>query len=722
VVFALPLAEIGAPLGGELSSVEAITSVGSFATGPSMIRRSPDPHLDWEQTMKRTRSWILLVALVLIAGTPLSSTAYTRPGPTVRVSVSSSGQPANKPEDWGFYGPALSGDGRYVAFVSPADNLAPGDSNKGSDVFLRDTQTGRTTLVSVGIDGKPGSGVCGDRLSWSPSISGNGRFVAFTSCSANLIVGDTYAGADVFVRDMVKGRTTLVSVSTQGVQSPFGGASGFHSISADGRYVLFSSITPLTDPTAGFATQVYVRDLIARTTTLVSASAAGKAGNGDSGSCGYRFGSAAGIGISANGQYAVFSSSATNLIGSADAGLGDILGLLGLDRHVAEHVYVRDLRSGKVVMVDVADDGTPAAAPQPEALARCLPSIDPSISGDGRYVVFGSSAQNLIPNAGHYEPTIPVATDQFVHDLRTGRTVRVDVTSSGGDARTGVQSFVGVGSSNSGVISADGRYTMFRSFPLGGLFRHDRLTGSTLPVPSSPRPGDPSVGFSGGLVDTVDGRFAVFTGRASTDSTSQVYRRDFGTALGVGGLAGGGGLTVAGASAFAGSGLVSAAEWAPDVNAAMRDRGADLIGASMVYRPQYGDLFVRNMLRRMPSVDSPTAITSAGVLYGVDLRVDGVRYQVRAQRVPGVSYDAAGGASFGLFRLDGGAWSQVSTLRGGYGTTGAEVVFALPLADIGAQLGGELSSVEAFTSVGSFATGPSMIVDRLTLASVRGGS
>jgi hypothetical protein len=91
-----------------------------------------------------------------------------------------------------------------------------------------------------------------------------------------------------------------------------------------------------------------------------------------------------------------------------------------------------------------------------------------------------------------------------------------------------------------------------------------------------------------------------------------------------------------------------------------------------------------------------------------------VRYQVRAQRVPGASYDVAGGASFGLFRADG---SFVTSLRGGYGTTGEEVVFALPLRDIGLARGGRIDAASAFTGTGSYDTGATTFVDRVTLTS-----
>jgi Tol biopolymer transport system component len=664
----------------------------------------------------------LALALALVTVVTLPSAAYTRPGPTTLVSLSPDGHRANTTGQDVHYGPVVSADGRYVAFATAADNLVPNDTNKSTDVFRRDLRTGRTALVSVGLDGKPGLASCGrEPISWSPSISANGRYVAFTSCSSDLIAGDTYPGEDVFVRDMVKGVTTLVSVSATGVQSPIGGQSGFQAISGNGRYVAFTSFAPLTpltqpnsvDQTLGAtvnAGQVYVRDVVARTTTLASASATGEAGDSSSGGCGYRS-TAAAAGISANGRYVVFTSSATNLAAGAVAD-GGVLSMLDRQSGVS-HVYVHDLRSRTTVMADVADDGTPASAPQPLVLARCLPSGDPSISADGRLVSFTSSAQNLIPDAGHHEVTIPVASDVFVRDLRARRTLRVDVTSAGENPRSSV---TGTGSGMASAISADGRYVVFDSDPLGGPFRHDLLTGATEPLPSPLRPGAAAVtmGDGRGFAELTSGRFVAFTGYAPGDTSQQVYLRDFGPDVGVGGLAGSGALTVAGRAGFADSGVVASTAPAADIDAVTAARGADLVGASLVYRPAAQDLLFRELLQRMTSVNDPTA--AAGLLYGVDLTANGVRYQIRVQRVPGPSYDAAGGASFGLFRLESGGWSEVATLRGGYGTTGAGVVFAVPLTALGLARGGRIAGVTAFTAVGSYPAGVARTVDQVVLA------
>ena len=130
---------------------------------------------------------------------------------------------------------AISADGRFIAFRSDADNLVIGDTNQLLDVFVRDLTTGSNVLVSVS-----GSGAQGNGLSIEPAISGNGRFVAFTSTAANFFAGDANKLSDVFVRDLQTGTTLPVSVIASGA-STANGDSYSPTISADGRYVLYRS-------------------------------------------------------------------------------------------------------------------------------------------------------------------------------------------------------------------------------------------------------------------------------------------------------------------------------------------------------------------------------------------------------------------------------------------------------------------------------------------------
>jgi Tol biopolymer transport system component len=153
-----------------------------------------------------------------------------RTGKTERVSLSSGG--AQGGED-SFY-PSVSADGRFVGFVSFASNLAANDTNGLRDVFVRDRRTGETELVSVDSDGAQGRG-----SSSGGSISANGRFVTFASDASNLVSGDTNLARDVFVRDRRTADTERISLTSGGAQ--VGGDSGFESISADGRFVVFAS-------------------------------------------------------------------------------------------------------------------------------------------------------------------------------------------------------------------------------------------------------------------------------------------------------------------------------------------------------------------------------------------------------------------------------------------------------------------------------------------------
>jgi Tol biopolymer transport system component len=172
---------------------------------------------------------------------------------TTRVSVGSGGIQGNFPSR----GPAISPDGRWVAFDSSATNLVPDDTNDTVDVFLHDRQTGTTTRVSVG----PG-GVQGDNGSYSPSISADGRIVAFSSVAGNLVDEDTNHVEDVFVYDRETGITRKVSVGPGGAQGTMESDDG--AISADGRWIAFNSSASnlVPDDTNGYG-DVFVNDRLA---------------------------------------------------------------------------------------------------------------------------------------------------------------------------------------------------------------------------------------------------------------------------------------------------------------------------------------------------------------------------------------------------------------------------------------------------------------------------
>jgi Tol biopolymer transport system component len=178
-------------------------------------------------------------------------------GTTQRISVSSRARQANRESEQS----AISADGRYVAFESGASNLVPGDTNATTDVFVRDRRTGRTTRVSVNSRGKQGTGDRTHNGSNGPSISADGRYVAFHSGASNLVPHDTNRTMDIFMHDRVTGNTQRVSVSSSGAQAN-GENIGAPRISADGRYVAFASMASNLIPRdVNDITDAFVRDL-----------------------------------------------------------------------------------------------------------------------------------------------------------------------------------------------------------------------------------------------------------------------------------------------------------------------------------------------------------------------------------------------------------------------------------------------------------------------------
>jgi Tol biopolymer transport system component len=273
-------------------------------------------------------------------------------GTTRRVSVSSAGAES----DGVSYPESISPDGRFVAFESDASTLVAGDTNGFTDIFVRDRQTGTTRRVSVSSAGAEGDGD-----SYSASISSDGRFIAFTSAGSNLVAGDTNSSTDIFVRDRQNATTRRVSVSSAGVEGD--GDSHAASISSDGRFVAFGSLASnLVGGDANAVRDVFVRDRQNATTRRISVSSAGVEGNANSDS----------PSISANGRFVGFHSYSTTLIGADANGFVD--------------VFVRDRDAATTRRVSVSSAGTEGDAN----------SFGPSISANGRFVAFYSSASTLV--------------------------------------------------------------------------------------------------------------------------------------------------------------------------------------------------------------------------------------------------------------------------------------------------------------------------------------
>ena len=299
-------------------------------------------------------------------------------GATTRVSVDSAGRQGNGSSSQ-YSSPSLSADGRYVAFVSEASNLVPGDTNHFRDVFVHDRQTGATTRVSVNSAGGQGDASSYQLGSASPSISADGRYVAFVSEASNLVAGDTNDTEDVFVHDRQTGATTRVSVNNAGWEG--NGASSGSSISADGRYVAFGSVASnLVRGDTNAAGDIFVHDRQTGATTRVSVDSAGAQAFG---------GSAEDSSISADGRYVAFLSDASNLVAG--------------DTNEGTDIFVHDRQTGVTTGISMDGQGHSSSTRYPR----------PSMSANGRYVAFDSYASNLVAGDTNY------GMDIFVHDRLT---------------------------------------------------------------------------------------------------------------------------------------------------------------------------------------------------------------------------------------------------------------------------------------------------------------
>ncbi|HUP80888.1 MAG TPA: hypothetical protein VM260_20225, partial [Pirellula sp.] len=193
--------------------------------------------------------------------------------------------------------PSISEDGRYVAFSSVANNLAGGDSNNNFDVFIKDTSSGTTTIVS-----SDSSFIAGNNLSLEPSISANGKLVAFRSASSDLVAGDSNGRDDIFIKDMSTGSITRVSTDSLSAQA--NNHSYQPSINADGKFLAFrSSASNLVAGDTNGVDDIFVKNLSTGTLIRVSPNSLSVQGNGNS----------LDPSISGNGAFVAFNSLANNL-------------------------------------------------------------------------------------------------------------------------------------------------------------------------------------------------------------------------------------------------------------------------------------------------------------------------------------------------------------------------------------------------------------------------
>jgi Tol biopolymer transport system component len=326
--------------------------------------------------------------------------------------------------------PSISADGRFVAFSSEATDLVPNDLNGVADVFVRDRVLGTTERVSVAL----AAGAEADGRSFHSALSGDGRYVAFTSAATNLTNNpDFNGGLDVFVHDRTTHTTRLVSIghpSGTTAGMTASGGSWSPAISADGRWVVFySGAGDLLAP--GLDANVIVDAFVADlSNSTMTRISVSSAGAAADWHCGVSYELPGGTSISNDGRFAVFTSEADNLVPNAISGLPT--------------TYVRDLVLGTTDIVAYLMNGTPSLRESPY----------PAISADGRFVVFYSGDPNLVPgDSGN-------TYDAFVRDLVNATTERVSVNSLGVPGfYSGPLQSVLVGKPS---ISADGRSSRSR--------------------------------------------------------------------------------------------------------------------------------------------------------------------------------------------------------------------------------------------------------------------
>lgn len=412
--------------------------------------------------------------------------------------------------------PAISGTGRFVAFTSLLAPTCP-FVTCDAQLLLVDRRSGAVTLISRARDGRPGNG-----NSAFPSLSHDGRYVGFSSNASDLVAEDTNAGSDYFVHDTVTGQTVRASVSSAGAEGRYDAAgdpnySTFGSMSPDGRYAAFGTrARGLTADDQDDVGDIFVRDLSTGITTRESVAVTTTAPRDQR--------DTSGTGelpmISWGGRYLMFRSWATDLVA---ADYGDCR----LRNVVCANVFVRDRQAGRTELLSRTRAGK-----ADNQSARF------SMSYDGRLRAWTSLSSEIVPGDTN------AVSDAFVHDQRTGRTVRVSVSSSGeqqndpGSPTQRTDAFQVAGTSRYVSLSADGRHVAFDSRSTNlvpkdnnratDIFVHDLRTGATSRVSVS------SLGEEGNADSlrpalSADGQVVVFQSDADNlapgddDKTGDIY-------------------------------------------------------------------------------------------------------------------------------------------------------------------------------------------------------
>ena len=403
---ALLLCALAAPAAAQSLTKLSVSPSGAAGNAPSAL-------VELKDCMSPDGRFVLFVSSAsnLVAGdTNGFDDVFVRDtllGTTTLVSLTSIGAQPNDDS----LGGAISDDGRWVAFQSTAGNVVAGDFNGTIDIFLRDRQTGTTTLVST-----TASGTSGNSSSASPSISADGSRVAFLSVASDLVAGDTNASADVFVRDIPSSTTWLVSRLPSGTLSD--GDSLRPMLSGDGQLVAYLSyatnfVGPHPSPGAG---RVMLSAVPSGFIEEISVNTAGQPANGFS----------VIESISHDGQRVLFGSTATN-VGPVPVPSGNM--------------YLRDRATGTSTLVTRLASGLPANGQTTAA----------SISSNGQFALVSSSSSNL--TVGHSGTNY----DAFIVHLDTSAVRRISLppTFPGEPNRFGVDDV--------GEVSDDGLRAFFSS-------------------------------------------------------------------------------------------------------------------------------------------------------------------------------------------------------------------------------------------------------------------
>lgn len=467
-----------------------------------------DARTERARCAKGTASRCGIPAWLLVTGAVLANAAFAD---VSLVSVTSEGTKGNGQSTR----PDVSGDGRYVVFGTAASTLRPGSNLQ---VVVKDMVSGSINLISKAPDGTPGDAPS----SFPMTISADGRYVAFPSYASNLVAGDSTGSFDLFWHDQVTGETKMINVAPDG--SPGNGTVAFPAISGNGQYVAFrSDSTNLTaDVVSG--NQVYVRDMFADTTILVSRNASGSpqgGGEPDIDNLGRWVSYRASPGnsvwavdtwnctaadctviradlnnagnpvpghtsvlfpkISGNGEFVTWESNAVGYVDNDTNGQADI--------------FVRDFALSQTYRVSLASNGAEANGF----------SYTPDISDDGRFVSFTSNATNLA------SADTNLSIDVFVHDRQTGETVRVSEPNEGGNANAGADFYARI-AGNGAAVAFDTNSS--------NLLPEDTDSTEDVYLASLVPPNQPPIANPGLSRETAVGEFVRISGLGSSDDTT----------------------------------------------------------------------------------------------------------------------------------------------------------------------------------------------------------